>query len=153
MSRAESPRLDFKMPFGLRVRQTSGKRDYILMDSVPSGARRGRPQIHYKRRDPEKTDLHRLVRTHFPAIQGMLRERFDPRTKLQNFQLFALFPCRASRFIAPSLRAWRAFLSTMVNSPAASCTCAARHAATTGSSRSRAKSAGLAHRATAVAAR
>ena len=44
----------------------------------------------YKRREPEKTDLHRLVRTHFPSIPGMLRDRFGPRAKLAKFQLDAV---------------------------------------------------------------
>ena len=44
----------------------------------------------YKRREPEQTDLHRVVRTWFPAIPGMLRERFGPRAKLAKFQLDAV---------------------------------------------------------------
>lgn len=40
----------------------------------------------YKRREPERTDLHRLVRTWFPLIPGMLTERFGPRAKLARFQ-------------------------------------------------------------------
>ena len=44
----------------------------------------------YKRREPEKTDLHRLVRTWFPSIPGMLRERFGPNARLSKFQLSAV---------------------------------------------------------------
>ncbi len=48
------------------------------------------PKFVYKRREPEKTDLHRLVRTWFPSIPHMLRERFGPRAKLAKFQLDAV---------------------------------------------------------------
>ncbi len=44
------------------------------------------PKFVYKRREPEKTDLHRLVRTWFPSLPHMLRERFGPRAKLAKFQ-------------------------------------------------------------------
>ena len=44
----------------------------------------------YKRREPERTDFHRLVRTWFPSIPGMLTERFGPRAKLAKFQTQAV---------------------------------------------------------------
>ena len=44
----------------------------------------------YKLREPERTDLHRLVRTWFPSIPGMLTERFGPRAKLAKFQTQAV---------------------------------------------------------------
>ncbi len=47
-------------------------------------------KFQYKRREPERTDLHRLVRTWFPAIPGMLAERFGPRAKLAKFQIAAV---------------------------------------------------------------
>ncbi len=47
-------------------------------------------KFEYKRREPERTDLHRLVRTWFPSIPEMLRERFGPRAKLAKFQTAAV---------------------------------------------------------------
>ncbi len=47
-------------------------------------------KLVYKRREPERTDLHRLVRTWFPSIPGMLTERFGPRAKLAKFQTQAV---------------------------------------------------------------
>ena len=47
-------------------------------------------KFEYKRREPERTDLHRLVRTWFPSIPGMLQERFGPRAKLAKFQMTAV---------------------------------------------------------------
>ena len=44
----------------------------------------------YKRREPEKTDLHRLVRTWFPSIPGLLRERFGADARLSKFQITAV---------------------------------------------------------------
>ncbi len=51
----------------------------------------------YKRREPERTDLHRLVRTWYPSIPGMLTERFGPRAKLAKFQTQAVPRWRRAR--------------------------------------------------------
>ena len=55
------------------------------------------PKFSYKRREPETTDLHRLVRSHFPSIAGMLRERFGPHAKLAKFQVDAV-----ERYVQPN---------------------------------------------------
>ena len=104
-----------RCPLGCGSAATAGK------SRIPADGRRRERAVagktfSYKRREPDKTDLHRLVGTHFPAIPGMLRERFGPRAKLAKFQTQALLPCRARRFIAPSIRARRACLSTAASS-------------------------------------
>ena len=51
----------------------------------------------YKRMEPERTDLHRLVRTWYPSIPGMLTERFGPRAKLAKFQTQSVARWRRAR--------------------------------------------------------